>query len=116
MKKGVHFTSLLITITSLVTNFAFGQSQGLRKQYEQFPHTQQSEKTTTLPKQIKDQNGVTMVLVPAGEFQMGGGGLRRDQQPVHTVDLDPFYMDAYEEPMNNSVNSSLPIRSGSKTG
>ena len=41
---------------------------------------------------------VGMVLIPAGEFQMGSDDedARLDEQPVHTVHLDAFYMDEYE--------------------
>jgi len=35
-----------------------------------------------------------MRLVPAGEFTMGS--IKEVEQPVHTVYLDTFYMDAYE--------------------
>ena len=39
-----------------------------------------------------------MVLIPAGEFQMGSNDAEAgsDEQPVHTVYLDAFYMDKYE--------------------
>ena len=39
-----------------------------------------------------------MVLIPAGEFQMGSNNEEAgsDEQPVHTVYLDAFYMDKYE--------------------
>lgn len=37
-----------------------------------------------------------MVLIPADEFQMGSERGRRDEQPVHVVYLDAFYMDIYE--------------------
>ena len=37
-----------------------------------------------------------MVLIPAGEFQMGGDGGKRDEKPIHTVYLDAFYIDPYE--------------------
>ena len=39
-----------------------------------------------------------MVLIPAGTFQMGSenADARDDEQPVHTVHLDAFYMDKYE--------------------
>ena len=94
--KTTSFIICLMTITLLTTNLTSGQPQEFRKLYEQFLRTQGSEKSPVLPKQIKDQNGITMVLVPAGEFQMGGQGLRRDQRPVHTVFLDSFYVDAYE--------------------
>jgi formylglycine-generating enzyme required for sulfatase activity len=48
-------------------------------------------------------NPGAMVLIPAGEFQMGcidGAGIPYckypDQEPFHNVDLDAYYMDIYE--------------------
>ena len=37
-----------------------------------------------------------MVLIPAGEFQMGSASGERDEKPVHAVYLDAFYIDTYE--------------------
>ena len=39
-----------------------------------------------------------MVLIPAGSFEMGSEDpeAEADEQPVHTVHLDAFYMDAHE--------------------
>lgn len=39
-----------------------------------------------------------MVLIPAGEFQMGSNDPEgdRDEQPVHTVSVDAFFMDEHE--------------------
>ena len=37
-----------------------------------------------------------MVLIPAGEFQMGSHNGERDERPVHTVYLDAFYIDKHE--------------------
>ena len=39
-----------------------------------------------------------MVLIPAGEFKMGSdaAGAYAEEQPVHTVYVDAFYMDKYE--------------------
>ena len=37
-----------------------------------------------------------MVLIPAGEFQMGSNDGDEDEKPVHTVYVDAFYMDKYE--------------------
>ena len=37
-----------------------------------------------------------MVLIPAGEFQMGSNNGNMDEKPVHTVYVDAFYMDKYE--------------------
>ena len=48
--------------------------------------------------QIEPPINPTMVLIPAGTFQMGSEGenARDDEQPVHTVHVDAFYMDKYE--------------------
>ncbi len=45
---------------------------------------------------IRDPAGVEMVLVPAGEFGMGSEAGDRDEQPVHTVRLEAFFIDKYE--------------------
>lgn len=37
-----------------------------------------------------------MVLIPAGEFQMGSNDVNRDEKPIHTVYIDAFYIDVYE--------------------
>ena len=37
-----------------------------------------------------------MVLIPAGEFEMGSHTGKKNERPVHTVYLDAFYMDIYE--------------------
>ena len=61
------------------------------------------------PQQIFEQDGTKMVLIPAGEFQMGRNtdvkdeddvlifkGAETPSTPIHTVSLDAFYMDVYE--------------------
>ena len=47
---------------------------------------------------IIGQDGAEMVLIPAGEFQMGSDDSEAedDEKPVHTVYLDAFYIDKYE--------------------
>jgi formylglycine-generating enzyme required for sulfatase activity len=42
------------------------------------------------------KDGVPMVLIPAGEFQMGSKDGETREKPAHTVYLDAFYMDKYE--------------------
>ena len=37
-----------------------------------------------------------MTLIPAGEFLMGSNKGDADERPVHTVQVDAFYMDIYE--------------------
>jgi len=73
---------------------------------------------TSLPDLIIDDNGVSMVLVPAGAFNMGGDAdvalveceklyepftdntcersWFEDEEPIHTVMLDDYYIDQYE--------------------
>lgn len=48
------------------------------------------------PKEIIGPDGAPMVLIPAGEFQMGSNDGVADEKPVHTVYVDAFYMDKYE--------------------
>ena len=50
---------------------------------------------TELPTEITDAKGVPMVLIPAGEFTMGSKQ-HADEQPIHTVYLNAFYIDGYE--------------------
>ena len=59
--------------------------------------TQQNTRTTptTVPKTSTPSGPRGMVFIPAGEFQMGSGE-NTDEQPVHTVHIDAFYMDKYE--------------------
>ena len=53
-------------------------------------------KKKELPKTFTGRDGSTMVLIPAGEFQMGSNDGDNDEKPVHTVYVDAFYMDKYE--------------------
>ena len=48
-----------------------------------------------IPQTILGKDGAPMVLIPAGEFQMGSN-YRGVEQPVHTVYVDAFYMDVHE--------------------
>ena len=49
-----------------------------------------------LPVEITDLKGVTMRLVPAGDFIMGSDNGTDKEKPAHTVTLPAFYMDVYE--------------------
>ena len=47
-------------------------------------------------KVIKGKDGAEMVLIPAGEFQMGSNWGLPSEDPVHSAYIDAFYMDKYE--------------------
>ena len=55
-------------------------------------------KTGTKPVPLASDTSVpdSMVLIPAGEFEMGSDDGDPDESPVHTVYVDAFYMDKYE--------------------
>jgi formylglycine-generating enzyme required for sulfatase activity len=58
---------------------------------------------TGLPNRIvSEKDGAEMVLIPAGEFEMGSpkNDDKHWERPIHTVYLDAFYMDAH--PVTNS--------------
>lgn len=48
------------------------------------------------PLEITDEKGVTMLLIPAGEFTMGADFGDNDMEPVQQVYLDAYYIDKYE--------------------
>ena len=49
-----------------------------------------------LPAAITGHDGAPMVLVPAEEFTMGSDEGDDDEQPIHRVFLDSFYLDTFE--------------------
>jgi len=44
----------------------------------------------------RERDGAVMVYVPGGTFQMGSTEGYSDEQPVHVVTLDSFWIDRYE--------------------
>ena len=46
--------------------------------------------------EIVEKDGAPMMLVPAGEFTMGSDKGDDDEQPIHRVFLNSFYMDKFE--------------------
>jgi formylglycine-generating enzyme required for sulfatase activity len=62
--------------------------------------------TTLVPgtTQVSATDGMVMVYVPAGEFSMGSQVGTVDEQPVHTVYLDAFWIDRTE--VTNAMYSS----------
>jgi len=55
-----------------------------------------SSTASSLPAEIVGHDGVSMVLIPAGEFTMGSDKGDDDEQPVHRVFLDSYYIDKFE--------------------
>ena len=56
--------------------------------------------TTDLPTQITGSDGMPMVLIPPGDFQMGtpeawSEGASEMEMPAHLVHVDVFYLDVY---------------------
>lgn len=45
---------------------------------------------------ISEKDGMVMVYVPEGEFQMGSEDGDSDEEPIHAVYLDAFWMDQTE--------------------
>ncbi|HZC80762.1 MAG TPA: SUMF1/EgtB/PvdO family nonheme iron enzyme, partial [Nitrospiraceae bacterium] len=62
-------------------------------------HTGASHKLASkpqLPAQLIGKDGAPMVLIPAGEFTMGSDKGDDDEEPIHRLFLDSFYMDKFE--------------------
>ena len=49
-----------------------------------------------MPKTPRPIDRMLMVYVPGGEFEMGNAEGENNEQPVHTVALDGFWIDKYE--------------------
>ena len=88
MKK--CFAILLIVLTRLLVLSLNGCHKPVTNQGEIVGDLQKSAVTMPPP--------AGMVLIPAGEFQMGSNDeeAEDDEQPVHTVHVDAFYMDKTE--------------------
>ena len=52
--------------------------------------------TLAVVTQVSSKDGMVMVYVPAGEFSMGSDEGDDDEQPVHTVYLDAYWIDQTE--------------------
>ena len=60
------------------------------------PTETQTPTPTGPPNPLVDEKGVTMALIPAGEFLMGSPDSDSDEKPQHRVSLDAYYIDVYE--------------------
>ncbi|MGQ0696014.1 MAG: formylglycine-generating enzyme family protein [Nitrospiraceae bacterium] len=60
------------------------------------PNLEVNDMPKQLDREITGKDGARMVLIPAGNFIMGSTEGRADEEPVHQVSLDAFYLDKYE--------------------
>ena len=72
------------------------EDKGLLKVRIEHEGYDSTEVVLAASQQIIEQGSSEMVLIPAGEFQMGSNDGDDDEKPVHTVYVDAFYMDKYE--------------------
>ena len=67
---------------------------------------------------VWEKDGAKMVLIPAGSFDMGDHSADEEghdsERPVHTVELDAFYMDCYEVTMKQWKLFKKEIRAEAK--
>ncbi len=59
------------------------------------------------------QGGAPMLLIPAGEFMMGSPEGEADEQPVHRVSLEAFYLDRDE--VTNKLFQRFVLETGYET-
>ena len=92
--------SVVVTMGMLLFTF-LGCSRDQKKGTEEKQFQRQAERIK--PSEVEDTktkisliDGAPMAMIPAGEFQMGSNHGSDDEQPVHTVYLDAFYIDKYE--------------------
>jgi len=45
---------------------------------------------------VSSKDGMTLLYIPAGEFEMGNGYGSDDEKPIHTVNVDAFWIDQTE--------------------
>jgi formylglycine-generating enzyme required for sulfatase activity len=55
-----------------------------------------AEAKSSVVRTITTPGGLTMVLIPAGEFEMGDNNGDPDEKPAHEVQVSPFCMDTHE--------------------
>lgn len=61
---------------------------------------------------ISSRDGMTLVYIPAGEFNMGSSSANPDEIPVHTVELDGYWLDRTE--VNNAMFTSFLNSTGNR--
>lgn len=82
---------LLVLVLQVVTATLQGSNMEMESQESALPE-----------RIVNEKDGAEMVLIPAGEFEMGSpkNDDKHWERPIHTVYLDDFYMDVH--PVTNS--------------
>ena len=96
--NGVTFDLLPVTVSGDVNRPMAGGAgkQILWEASADYPGRYWSEVVAKVVVSDGPSKSGEMVFVPAGEFTMGSTNGGADEQPVHTVYLDAFYIDKYE--------------------
>jgi serine/threonine-protein kinase len=63
--------------------------------------------------QVSPIDGMVMVYVPAGEFEMGSENGQPDESPLHTVYLDAFWIDQTE--VTNAMFAAFLTEQGNQS-
>ena len=104
---------VLIVIGTILAGF-FGCGKSQEKQMAGKNSGQQAAQTQK--KQIEyfmGKDGAPMVKILAGSFVMGSADGDFDEKPMHTVNLDAFYIDVYE--VSNQLYGKFMDATGHKT-
>lgn len=94
MKK--PFQSILIPICFILIISACGSNTGFSSKKEEKAELTPTPGLTIGSSKVSDKDGMLMLYVPAGEFEMGYADGKDDEKPVHTVYLDAFWIDQTE--------------------
>jgi len=82
-------------ITALILTACAEQKSEAKKQEIELATANDMSKQAD--REIIGKDGAKMLLIPAGNFMMGSSTEgRADEEPVHHVSLDAFYLDKYE--------------------
>ena len=91
-------TSILISLCLSLLGGACNADliQGNEQAVGESPASTATPELTVGSSKISAKDGMLMLYVPAGEFEMGYSEGKEDEKPVHTVYLDAFWIDQTE--------------------
>lgn len=89
-------TSPTINSTSVLTTTSIVLPPSATPRPSVSPTKAFTQTSISLPTEITDAKGVSMQLVPEGNFTMGSNNGSPDEKPTQSVYLDTFYVDRYE--------------------